>query len=487
MRFYSIIFLFLLLSSCNKGPYQTALLGKNIKNWDPAKSGDYSHLTLFSQTCGRLTSIEEDTINIVGDLAKSWDISSDLKAYTFTLKTNRKFSNKNSFTSRDIIFTFKRLGTLGKRPVSYKSNILKIEANGDEQVIFTLKKKNPRFLYLLSHPIFCTLSESKPFLSNESNTFPNSNGPYKIAHSTGNRLILRVNDFFDKKVREKEIVVNFLSHTRAIEAFKKGELHDLSFYLVSQEELRELKKGSKVIRSKIYWSWVLMLNPKKPCFRKKTQRLSFIQSIKAEEFISDWHLEINSGRSVIPKGMPGHLENVSIGEGLTPNSRFNCSRKMKAALIKGMPSQKRIENALGKQIKRITGREAIVNSIKMGDWSNSIKMADFDIYVFGLDPNSTDPLSYYRYFTTGSDVDLDENTLGHKNDEFNTLFWELYSTPYRNRKKDDYKKIHNAFYRAGFGLILGYPTFDFLYHKKVKKAHINPLGMHMNKWWKIGR
>ena len=82
------IFVFLiaigLLTACKeeKGPYRTALLGTRMSNFDPSGPNEYNEITFISQVCARLTSVDE-SLNIEGDLADSWDISDDRKTYVF--------------------------------------------------------------------------------------------------------------------------------------------------------------------------------------------------------------------------------------------------------------------------------------------------------------------------------------------------------------------------------------------------------------------
>ena len=54
-------------------------------------------------------------------------------------------------------------------------------------------------------------------------------------------------------------------------------------------------------------------------------------------------------------------------------------------------------------------------------------------------------------------------------------------------KTNDYQEIRTAFDEASFGSAIGYPRFKFAYRDSVKSVHMNPLGMHLNRWWKIGR
>jgi len=489
MRFPVIIvllFSMMLGPSCSKdrGPYVTALLGESITNFDPVELSEYSYLTLFSQTCGRLTSVDE-ALNIVGDLATSWDISNDYTTYTFNLDTKRKFHAGESFSSDDILFTFERLMALrGENSAAYSSDLGQIKVDGQDKIVINLKKKNPRFLYLLSHPAYCVLSKKRPFVGVGSFKIPNSNGAYLISRVENGNLFMKANDTYDKEIIENEIVVKFMPQDEAVKEFKQGKIHDLSFYLLNKNEVEDLRSVSKVIKSKIYWSWVVQLNPRKEIFSSENRRRLLVQSFDKKTFYNQWGVGLASGNSVIPEGLFGHLREAEIKKFKASREKFPCNETLKVSIINGLPSQKNIEKAFHNQISKITGCDVQINSLDMGKWVKSQGASDAHFYVFGLDPNSTDPLGYYRYFIKGSTI---ENTNGYDDSELNNLFTKLYQMPFRQRSQIDYMNMHNAFYRTGFGLILGYPQFDFLYNKSVTQSHMNPLGMHLNKWYMIGR
>ena len=76
----------------------------DAKIW-PIQGGVFNVLTnkaLYST----LVRYHHETLEPVGDLAESWDLSPDGKVYTFTLRRNVKWHDGHPFTAKDVAFSF---------------------------------------------------------------------------------------------------------------------------------------------------------------------------------------------------------------------------------------------------------------------------------------------------------------------------------------------------------------------------------------------
>lgn len=82
--------------------------GTDIKTIDPATVTGMPEGrvvdALFEGLCRR----DPQTLKPIPGIAKSWQISSDLKTYTFEIRENARWSNGNPITSADFIYSFQR-------------------------------------------------------------------------------------------------------------------------------------------------------------------------------------------------------------------------------------------------------------------------------------------------------------------------------------------------------------------------------------------
>jgi len=84
------------------------------------------------------------------NLAESWDVSSDGKEYTFRLKSGVKFHNGDELKASDVVFSAKRLLTIGQGYAYLFTDVISdVTAVDDNTVKFTLKKSYGPFLNTL--------------------------------------------------------------------------------------------------------------------------------------------------------------------------------------------------------------------------------------------------------------------------------------------------------------------------------------------------
>lgn len=116
-----------------------------------------------------LTTLHPETMAVEPGVAQSWDISEDLKRYTFHFNPEARWSNNERVTPQDFIFSFKRIlsPALGA-PYAYmlypmrgakafhngQSNDFSsvgVSAPDDSTLIIDLESPTPYFLSMLSH------------------------------------------------------------------------------------------------------------------------------------------------------------------------------------------------------------------------------------------------------------------------------------------------------------------------------------------------
>ena len=111
-----------------------------VATLDPAKfrvgglEYNYAHCVF-----NRLTA-QDNKLQVIPDLAQSWDASEDLKVWTFHLRPGVKFHDGKPFTAADVLFTYKRLmdKDVGSVVRASLSVVDKIEAVDPLTVRFTL-------------------------------------------------------------------------------------------------------------------------------------------------------------------------------------------------------------------------------------------------------------------------------------------------------------------------------------------------------------
>ncbi|MEC8883376.1 MAG: ABC transporter substrate-binding protein, partial [Bacteroidota bacterium] len=152
---------------------------------------------------------QDDSLNVVADIAKSWTVSEDAKTYTFTLRDDVYFHKHKQFktidstrnvVAGDFVYSFNRLKNAAvASPGSWVlNNVAQYRAVNDTTLSITLKKEFPAFLGLLTMR-YCSVvpKEIVAFYGNEFRRNPVGTGPFKFKRwEEGVKLVLRKNELY---------------------------------------------------------------------------------------------------------------------------------------------------------------------------------------------------------------------------------------------------------------------------------------------------
>ena len=187
---------------------------------------------------------------IVPDLASEWSWSEDGKDLTFKLRQGVKWHDGKPFSAKDVKCTFDLLQgkatdklRLNPRKAWYR-NLEEVVPNGDNEVIFKLKRPQPAFVALLASgftPIYlCHVTPA------EMRQRPVGTGPFKFVEFKPNEYIkVARNPDYWKKDRpyldgiEYQIIKNVATGSLA---FISGKVDMTSWYFLQVPMLNDINK-----------------------------------------------------------------------------------------------------------------------------------------------------------------------------------------------------------------------------------------------------
>lgn len=111
-------------------------------------------------------------------LAESWEVSPDLKTYTFRLRKGVKFQNGEPFNAQSVKFSFERAAgdkSTNKDKRTFAS--MKLNVVDEHQVVIVTQEIDPDFLFVLGQAT-AIIVEPKSAATNA--TKPVGTGPYKL-------------------------------------------------------------------------------------------------------------------------------------------------------------------------------------------------------------------------------------------------------------------------------------------------------------------
>ena len=135
--------------------------------------GEITHYNIYET----LTKIKPDG-SVSPLLAESWEVSSDLKTYTFRLRKDVKFHNGEAFSADAVKFSFERAG--GEKSTNKDKRTfanLKVRVIDAHTVELVTDEIDPDFLFILGQ---ATSAIVEPKSAATNTTKPIGTGPYKL-------------------------------------------------------------------------------------------------------------------------------------------------------------------------------------------------------------------------------------------------------------------------------------------------------------------
>jgi len=163
-------------------------------------SGDANSAYLSSFIFETVLTVDDNTLEMKPNIAKSWEISDDNLTYTFHLRDDVTFSDGVPLTAHDIKFTHDLIDNPKNDTASirnYLQDIQMIEVIDDHTIRYTMKKVYFRHLIVLGlNQVFPKhIYEKGDLNTHPNNRHPIGSGPYVFEKwDTGQRIVLTRNE-----------------------------------------------------------------------------------------------------------------------------------------------------------------------------------------------------------------------------------------------------------------------------------------------------
>ncbi len=224
---------------------------------DPHLTTDATSARIIVEVFGGLVTIDPD-LNIVPDLAESWDISDDGRVYTFRLRPDAKFHDGKPVTAHDVVWSLERVtNPLTESPVAdqYLGDIIGVKEKlaGDATTIsgvkfideltveFTIDEAKSYFLAKLTYPTGFVLDQDN-VEDNPRSWFrePNGTGPFRLEeYVVGETLVLGRNENFHLGPPKLEEVEFILSGGTSLLMYENDEIHVAGVGLADLDRLND--------------------------------------------------------------------------------------------------------------------------------------------------------------------------------------------------------------------------------------------------------
>lgn len=246
----------------------------------------------------------------VPGMAESWEISNDLKQYTFKIRKDAKWSNGESFTAKDFVYSWKRILSpklaseyaymlyVVKNAEAFNKGKLKdfskvgVKALDNHTLQVQLKGSTPYFLHLLQHystwPVHQATIEKFGTLDTRGSkwTRPGNlvgNGPFKLTNWELNKIVSveKSPTYWDAaKVRLNGIHFYPTESQQTEErAFRAGQLHVTNEVPINKIAVYKKERPQDIQIHPYLGTYYYMINTTKKPFDNKLVRRALALSV----------------------------------------------------------------------------------------------------------------------------------------------------------------------------------------------------------------
>jgi peptide/nickel transport system substrate-binding protein len=266
----------------------------DASNLIPMLSADATSHDIAGLIFRGLVKYDKD-LNLVGELAESWDISPDGLTITFHLKKGVKWEDGVEFTSQDILFGFNTIIN-PDTPTAYAGDFMEVEkAEAPEPHTFRVKYKRPFAPALSSWTSLVVLPkhllEGKDITKSPLTRKPVGLGPYKLKEwKTQEKIILEANDkYFEGRPYLNQYIMRIIpdSATMFLE-LKSGGIDWMGLSPIQYEKQTKGNFFEKNFKKYKYLSFsytYLGYNLQNPLFSDKRIRQAISYAIDKKEII----------------------------------------------------------------------------------------------------------------------------------------------------------------------------------------------------------
>ncbi|HET7090591.1 MAG TPA: peptide ABC transporter substrate-binding protein [Anaerolineae bacterium] len=292
----------------------------NPRDYDPAVSGGddlvFSGLVSFNPQ-----------LEVVPDLAESWDVSPDGTLYTFYLRENARFHDGRPVTAQDVVYSWERAAdpeTDSDTVLTYLGDIVgvrdkhegKVESIGglkaiDERTLqVTIDAPKPYFVMKLAYGTAAVVDRANVESGPEWYRTPNGSGPYKLIRwdPFELRLYERNEDFYLDPPEIRYIVMPLFSGI-PIRLYETGDVDIAGVGTYDAERVRDpeeplnanLREGVSMCTS------FVTFDVTEPPFEDPKVRQAFALAVDKQRYIDVVLRGISlPAHGVYPPAMPGY-------------------------------------------------------------------------------------------------------------------------------------------------------------------------------------
>jgi oligopeptide transport system substrate-binding protein len=294
----------------------------NPREYDPATTHSGEGKLVFSG----LVSFDTD-LNLVPELAESWDVSADGTVYTFHLRPNARFHDGRPVTAGDFIYSWERAAdpaTGSDTVLTYLGDIVGVRAMydgeadhisglravDDQTLEVTIDAPIPYFLMKLTYPTAFVVDQANVESGLEWYRTPNGTGPYELVRWERFEVMIyaRNMDYYLGVPPIPYIVIELYSGID-IRLYEAGEIDIAGVYPYDVERVLDPEQplSDEVFSSVSLCTSFVVFDVTQPPFDDVNVRQAFVMAVDKQQYIDVLMSGVGlPAEGLYPPALPGH-------------------------------------------------------------------------------------------------------------------------------------------------------------------------------------
>ncbi len=489
-------------------------LPSNPATLDPAYVQDQYGEAIVHQIFDGLVRFDS-YLSILPALAESWQVKEGGRVYRFILNKNARFHNHDIVTSRDVIFSIKRLLRAEPAPAvmphllkitgaeEYRSgtrdNLPGFEIENDTIFKINLQEPHAPFLTALGMYQAAIVPEKDVIrLGKDFKKHPVGTGPFRFVSWDEKKIIYltRFEDYYRGPAFLDEIHFKIYPQGQDLKEltdFKQGNIEEMSVYGDRKEKLADIK-GLQWFNRPSLSLFFYGMNVKHPNLADPHLRKALSTAIDRTAFVNQVYKgQFETARTILPPGMPGYSP-LNMSEDNNPDLARQYMRRYFDKTDENLPELEIVsafktprveqEMAMIKEFWSILGIKLRVKYIQGWEkFETYLKSDSVQIYRYAWFADMPDPDSFlYSLFASESPV----NFMKLQDENIDQMLLTARGIVDPVKRAGRYQKIEAAIMDSTPLIPLFYMNVNRVYQSYVKSVTMNALGAHtiqFNKIW----
>jgi len=377
---------------------------------DPAKTYDFYTWEVFHNIGEGLLKYKPGTTELMPGIAKSYEVSSDRREYTFKLREGLKFTDGAPLDAAAVKWSIDRVMKLDLDPSWLVSAFVE-----RVEVVDTYTVK-----FILKEPVsfFPALVATTPYIPISPKSFPEDKvaeptvghyGPYKIKKWVRDvELILEANlNYYGNPPKSELFVVKFYKNAATMRlAVQTGEI-DVAWKTLRPIDLIDLKAIGKQKILEVPGPYIryIVIRCNKPPFDDVHLRKAIAAALDRQRICEEAYKgTVKPLYSMVPMGMWSHIDAFKLAKKLLTEAGYSKDNPFKFELWYTPTHYGDLEADVAAIIKESLEETGMMEvTLKSAEWATYaakyIAEGVMPIFLLGWYPDYVDPDDLHKYFS----------------------------------------------------------------------------------------